>query len=80
MPYYEYHCATNGRTVEVRHGMNERFERWGDLAPRAGIEPDGTPPDAPVARLISAPVPLTSGGHEPLPQGCGAGCACARPD
>jgi hypothetical protein len=79
MPYYEYHCATNGRTVEVRHGMSERLERWSDLAQRAGVEPGDTPGDAPVTRLISVPVPLGAAGGEPQLQSCGAGCACAKP-
>lgn len=80
MPYYEYHCAANGRTVEVRHGMGERVERWSELAGRAGLEPGDTPGDAPVTRLISAPVPLTAGGGEAQLQGCGAACACAKPN
>jgi hypothetical protein len=80
MPYYEYHCAANGRTLEVRHGMRERLERWDELARRAGVEPGDTPAEAPVTRLMSAPVPITARGGEPQLQGCGAGCACARPD
>jgi len=79
MPYYEYRCAANGRTLEVRHGMNERLETWGDLSDRAGADPGDTPREAAVERLLSAPVPLTSAGTDPGPnfQGCGAGCACA---
>lgn len=77
MPYYEYHCSSNGRTVEVRHGMDERLARWGEVAERAGTEVGDTPSDAPVERLMSAPVPLTSEGSAPAFQGCGSGCACA---
>lgn len=78
MPYYEYHCPANGRTVEIRHGMSERIENWGTLAERAGIDLSGAPADAPVERLMSAPVPLaadsaTASGFG----GCGSGCACA---
>ena len=76
MPYYEYHCASNGRTLEVRHGMSERVETWGELVGRAGIETGSTPPDTPVEKLLSAPVPLTSSGAEDSFQGCGSGCAC----
>ena len=78
MPYYEYRCAGNGRTLEVRHGMDERLETWGELADRAGTEPGETPLDTPVERLLSAPVPLTSSRRSSGPdvQGCGAGCAC----
>jgi hypothetical protein len=78
MPYYEYRCAANGRTVEVRHGMHERLETWGDLAQVAGLGPDNTPADAPIERLMSAPVPAPGAGPEAAPVGCGPGCACAR--
>ena len=77
MPYYEYHCRANGRTVEVRHGMSEHVETWGALSQRAGIDRGDTPVEAPVERLMSAPVPLagqTDSG--PAAGGCGAGCAC----
>ena len=81
MPYYEYRCPSNGRTLEVRHAMDERLETWGQVADRAGIEPGRTPVDTPVERLLSAPVPLTgtsaTSGSADF-QGCGAGCACAR--
>lgn len=78
MPHYEYRCASNGRTLEVRHGMNERVGTWGELAMRAGADPGDTPSDAPVERLLSAPVPLTAsgGGRASDFQGCGAACAC----
>jgi hypothetical protein len=49
---------------------------WGEVTRRAGLDLGDTPPDAPVRRLISAPVPITSPGADPAPQGCGAGCAC----
>jgi len=77
MPYYEYHCGTNGRTLEVRHGMNDQVETWGELARRAGLEPGDTPADTPVERLLSAPVPLTGSTPEAGFRGCGQGCACA---
>ncbi len=77
MPYYEYRCASNGRTVEVRHGMDERLTTWGELAARAGFEPDTTPAEAPVERLMSAPVPLTGSGEPGPAAGCGPACACA---
>jgi hypothetical protein len=77
MPYYEYHCGTNGRTLEVRHGMNEQVETWGELVHRAGLEPGDTPADAPVERLLSAPMPLTGSTPDTRFRGCGQGCACA---
>jgi len=80
MPYYEYRCPSNGRTLEVRHAMQERLETWGQLAGRAGVDPGPTPVEAPVERLLSAPVPLPGGNPRAGTdfQGCGAGCACAR--
>jgi hypothetical protein len=78
MPYYEYRCGSNGRTLEVRHAMAERLETWGELAERAGVEPGSTPANVPVERLMSAPVPLTGSGKEPAFAGCGGACACAR--
>ncbi len=80
MPFYEYRCPANGRTLEVRHGMDERVTSWGELARLAGVDAGDTPADAPVERLMSAPVPTpgsedAGGGFE----GCGPGCACAMP-
>lgn len=77
MPYYEYRCAANGRTVEVRHHMDEELRTWGDACARAGIDPGDTPDDAPLERLISAPVPVSAAeGRDVDP--CGPGCACAH--
>ena len=85
MPYYEYRCAANGRTVEVRHAMSERMETWGDVAAAAGIEGGETPPDATVERLMSAAsVGHAAQGSSPAAGpgpgfgGCGPGCACAH--
>lgn len=78
MPYYEYRCSSNGRTLEVRHGMDERLETWGEVALRAGVDVGATSADSPVERLLSAPVPLTGSGHQADFRGCGQGCACAR--
>lgn len=84
MPYYEYRCDANGRTVEVRHSMSRRLVTWGEVAEAAGIETDGTPADAPVERLMSVPALTTGGspgadaGPGPAIGGCGPGCACAH--
>jgi hypothetical protein len=77
MPYYEYRCDSNGRTLEVRHAMSERLATWGEVAHAAGIETGDTPVDAPVERLLSTPVPLTASGQGPDVPACGPGCACA---
>lgn len=77
MPYYEYHCGSNGKTLEVRHGMDERLETWSELADLGGEELGTTPADAPVQRLMSAPIPVTGSTKDTGFQGCGTGCACA---
>ena len=78
MPYYEYQCVANGRTLEVRHGMSERLTTWGELAQHADADVGETPKDAPIERLMSAPAPVTSSSSgDPGFQGCGSGCACA---
>lgn len=77
MPYYEYRCAANGRTVEVRHGMSEELTTWGQLVDRAAVDADATPSDAPIQRIMSAPAPVTGSGGDTDFQGCGAGCGCA---
>ena len=79
MPHYEYRCLANGRTVEVRHRMDERLTTWGEVVDRAGLALDETPVDAPVERLLSAPVPATGAAARDVGPGCGPGCACARP-
>ena len=84
MPYYEYRCGANGRTLEVRHPMTARLETWGELTELAGADPGETPRDAPIERLMSAPVPLTGGNAGPAAGpgfgGCGAGCSCVGPN
>jgi hypothetical protein len=76
MPYYEYHCASNGRTLEVRHSMAERLSTWGEVAAKAGVDVGDTPLETPVERLMSTPVPLSGPGESDGFQGCGSGCAC----
>jgi predicted nucleic acid-binding Zn ribbon protein len=76
MPYYEYRCDANGKTIEVRHGMNEQLETWGEVVARAGEDAADTPAGASVERLMSAPVPLTESGSDAGFGGCGSSCAC----
>ncbi len=76
MPTYDYRCEANGRTVEVRHGMNEEVRDWAALCALAGIEPGDTPGDAEVVRLISGGYVLRHGaGADPAP-GCGSESCC----
>jgi predicted nucleic acid-binding Zn ribbon protein len=76
MPYYEYRCDANGKTIEVRHGMNEQLKTWGEVVARAGQDAAGTPVESSVERLMSASVPLTGSGSEAGFGGCGSSCAC----
>ena len=40
MPAYDYHCETNGRTVEVSHTMTTLLQTWGELCDTAiGAQP-----------------------------------------
>ncbi len=80
MPYYEYHCDTNKQTIEVRHGMDERLETWGELAERAGVEAGTTPADTPVDKLLSAPYRSPGPARTPVSRAAAlAALACRRP-
>jgi predicted nucleic acid-binding Zn ribbon protein len=77
MPTYEYHCDTNGRTLEVSHKMAEQLSTWGELCARAGVKAGKTAASAPVRKLISASAVLSgksTGAAEPAP--CEMGAAC----
>lgn len=77
MPYYDYYCAANDRTVEVRHAMSEKLETWGELCDRVGLPRGDTPSDEPIERKVTAGVPLTGRTSESPPEPCGPSCACA---
>jgi hypothetical protein len=82
MPRYDYHCAANGKTVEVVHGMREKAETWGRLCELLGIEAGETPRDAPVERLLNREVAIrgsarTRGMAGPAGSCCrGGACGC----
>lgn len=77
MALYDYYCEANDRTVEVRHGMSGSVKTWGELCEMAGIETGDTAADAPLRKLMGAPVPMTgsSGGPSSGPA-CGTSCGC----
>jgi predicted nucleic acid-binding Zn ribbon protein len=75
MPTYDYRCEANGRVVEVRHGMNETLTTWGELCERAGVQPDDTPSETPVQRLISGGYVITGSGKTDAPA-CSTGPCC----
>ena len=53
MPTYQYHCAANGRSLEVKHRMSETLSTWGELCTAAGLASDGTPADSPIAKVLA---------------------------
>lgn len=74
MPSYDYHCTANGRTVEVRHSMNESLHTWAEVCARAGIDPGDTPGDTLVERLISGGQLVSSSAlSNPDAPACGSG-------
>ncbi len=54
MPTYDYHCAANGRTVEVKHPMSERVRTWGELCALAEQPLASTPAHTPVTKQLAA--------------------------
>jgi hypothetical protein len=79
MPTYDYRCDANGRTLEARHGMNERVTTWGELCAMLGIDPGDTPADEPVRKIISTggvvrSENLGSGVAPPCESGAGPCC------
>lgn len=75
MPTYDYHCAANSRIVEVKHAMTEKVRTWGELCALAGLPPETTPADTPVAKQLVAT--SIGGGSKassaPAPSGGGCG-------
>lgn len=76
MPTYTYHCATNGRTLEVKHRMSESVSTWGELCAAAGLAQDGTPAESPVAKVLRPTFVAGGKGDElaGLPGGSTGGC------
>ncbi len=74
MPSYDYHCETNGRTVEVRHSIKEKLANWGEVCARAGIDLGDAAADTPVQRLITGGGVISSSAlSNPEAPACGAG-------
>ena len=74
MPTYTYHCATNGRTLEVKHRMSESVTTWGELCTAAGLTHDSTPADSPVAKVLSPTFVAGSKSNELAGMPGGGGC------
>ena len=76
MPTYDYRCAANGRTIEVKHRISESFHTWAELCQGAGLELGDTPAESPVQRLATGgQVVKSSNLKNPGMPPCGAsGC------
>jgi len=55
VPCYDYFCAENGQTVEVKHGMQTVLETWGEVCYAAQVPMGDTDFTAPVLKVLSAP-------------------------
>jgi len=55
LPNYDYICPSNGRQIEVYHGINQVLNTWQELCQISGEPLGDTPPDAPVQKVITAP-------------------------
>jgi hypothetical protein len=76
MPSYDYYCAANGRTVEVRHSMNETLRTWKEVCEHAALDIGDTAADMPVQRLISGGSLVSSSAlKNPEPRCGGGGCS-----
>ena len=58
MPFYDYYCAANKKTVEVLHPVGVRLKTWGEVCRKAGITPGKTPLKAKVTRLVIDVTPM----------------------
>ena len=76
MPTYDYFCDTNGQKVEVRHGMSEGLNSWGELCEKAGLEIGDTPAETPVRRLISGGAFISSASLTNPEPACSSGACC----
>ena len=52
MPFYDYYCESNKKTIEVFHSINKRLKTWGEVCKYAKIKPGKTSPKAKVVRLL----------------------------
>lgn len=92
---HDYHCETNGRTLEAEHSWSIKLHTWGELTDLLGIDPGSTPREAPIRRLIGSPALIRKRDHgsdgedgeegsQPKPKGlhplgCLCGCVPSSP-
>jgi predicted nucleic acid-binding Zn ribbon protein len=56
MPIYDYFCPSNNQKIEVMHSYRQEITTWGELCQLANCELGDTPENAPVRRVLSAPM------------------------
>lgn len=66
MPFYDYHCPANDRTVTVRHRLDLRITNWGELCYAAQLPLGETEFLAPVQKRITAPAIVKTTGNTEL--------------
>ncbi len=77
MPTYDYYCADNGQTLEVRHKMSESLTTWEQLCSLAGVPLGDTSPQAPVVRQATGGNVVKSGSlSNPAPPPCATKSPC----
>ena len=86
MPAYDYYCPANGQTMEVQHSMTAQLMTWGDLCSLLGSDPGATAQEAPLKRVFSAPMMVTTSSAASEAEACcqvdggeschPSGCAC----
>ena len=92
---YDYYCEANDTTLEAEHSWSTTLRTWGELTDLLGIDPDNTPRNAPIIRLIPSPnlfIKRGSGADgeddgerlRPMssglhPMGCACGCIPTSP-
>lgn len=55
MPVYEYYCEENGRSVQVRHGIDVELTTWGEVCYAGQVDMGDTDFLAPVRKVLSPP-------------------------
>jgi len=73
MPTYDYRCEANGQIYEVKHGMQEVVDTWGELCEKTGIAPGNTPVDTRVTKLATGGQVVKSSNLRESAAPCGAG-------
>jgi hypothetical protein len=81
MPWYEYRCEANERTLEVMHPMGACPSTWGELCALADEAPGDTDPSSPVEKAFNANLAIAGATRmtspDPTREGpCGPSCGC----